>query len=104
MKRKAKLKAVLINPETETVQDVEIEHSLEALQKAVDGYIETVSFPQGHVMIVNEEGTFRPNFKTFEILGAIIHGPALTVGMGSSDFINTKIKAVTVEKLIAWNY
>ncbi len=104
MKRKAKLKAVLIDPETETVQDVEIEHSLEALQKAVDGYIETVSFIQGHVMIVNEEGMFRPDFKSFETLTGHIRGPALIVGMGNSDFINTKIKAITVKKLIAWNY
>lgn len=107
--KKKMLKAVLINPETKTVQDIEIENDLHELQKIVDGYIETVSFAygSGHVLIVNEEGTFRPSH-VFAITSTkapyitIIHGTALLVGMGNSDFINSKLKASTVEKMIEW--
>jgi hypothetical protein len=52
------MRAVLVKPER-APEVVEIENSLEALQAAVGGYIETVSMPCGLVLVCNEEGKIR---------------------------------------------
>jgi len=104
-----KLKAVLIDPETETVQDVEVENDLHALQEIVGGYIETVSYARNskHVLIVNEEGTFR-SFKVFAIKTnkspfiTVIHGKALMVNVNRDDFADADIDAKAVEKIVVW--
>ncbi len=73
-----------------TVSEVEIENTLEALQAAVDGYIETVTLIPGKaVMIVNEEGLLRnlpPNPAASMIAGTKIVGPALIVGVDGDEF------------------
>lgn len=74
------------------VEEVEIENTLEALQKQVGGYIETLTLIPGKaVMIVNEEGlllglTINPAASA--LAGVKIVGPALIVGVGGEDFCN----------------
>ena len=72
------------------VREIEIENELEALQEAVDGYIETVTLVQGRaVMIVNEEGLLRgmsPNPIASLAAGTQIVGPALVVGVDGEEF------------------
>ena len=76
--------------EGRTVVPVDIENTLEALQAAVDGYIETVTLIPGKaVMIVNEEGLLRgmtPNPAASMIAKTKIVGPALIVGVDGEDF------------------
>lgn len=73
-----------------TVSEIEIDNTLEALQKAVDGYIETVTLIQGRaVMIVNEEGLLRgmsPNPIASLAAGTQIVGPAVVVGVNGEEF------------------
>ena len=76
-----------------TINQVEIENTLEALQNAVDGYIETVPIrfipPDKAVMIVNEEGLLRgmaPNPAASMIAGIKIVGPAIAVGVDGEEF------------------
>lgn len=73
-----------------TVVPVDIENTLDALQAAVDGYIETVTLIPGKaVMIVNEEGLLRgmaPNLAASMIAGNKIVGPALIVGVDGEEF------------------
>ena len=73
-----------------TVVPVNIENTLEALQAAVDGYIETVTLIPGKaVMIVNEEGLLQgmvPNPAASMIAGTKIVGPALIVGVDGEEF------------------
>ena len=73
-----------------TVTQVEIENTLEALQAAVNGYIETIGIVPGEaVMIVNEEGRLRgmaPNPIASAFAGIDIVGPALIVGVDEDDF------------------
>lgn len=73
-----------------TVVPVDIENTLDALQAAVDGYIETVTLIPGKaVMIVNEEGLLRgmiPNLAASMIAGNKIVGPALIVGVDGDEF------------------
>ena len=82
------MKALLIN--NRSVEEIEIENTLEALQKAVDGYIETVTLISGYaVMIVNEEGLLRgmPSNPTASAVAARkIVGPALVVGVDGDEF------------------
>lgn len=95
------MKALLINDRS--VEEIEIENTLEALQKAVDGYIETVTLIGGYaVMIVNEEGLLRgmpSNLTASAIAARKIVGPALVVGVKGEEFtdvpkdIKQRIKA-----------
>lgn len=72
------------------ITDTDIENTLEALQAAVDGYIETVRLVPGRaVMIVNEEGQLRgmpQNIKASLAAGTQIVGPALVVGVDGEEF------------------
>lgn len=76
--------------ERRSISEVEIENTLEALQKAVDGHIETIGIVPGEaVMIVNEEGWLRdmtPNPIASAFAGIDIVGPALIVGVDEDDF------------------
>lgn len=72
------------------IKEIEIDNTLEALQAAVDGYIETVTLVPGRaVMIVNEEGLLRgmaPNPAASMIARTKIVGPALIVGVDGDEF------------------
>lgn len=82
------MRALLINDRS--IEKVEIENTLEALQKAVDGYIETVTLVRGYaVMIVNEEGLLRgmpSNLAASAVAARKIVGPALVVGVDGEEF------------------
>lgn len=73
-----------------TVVPVNIENTLDALQAAVDGYIEAVTLIPGKaVMIVNEEGLLRgmaPNTIASAVANTQIVGPAVVVGVDGEDF------------------
>ena len=67
----------------------EIENTLEALQHAVGGYIETVPLPAGGVMIVDEEGRLKgkPDNAIASLAAGIgIVGDALIVGVDGEEF------------------
>ncbi len=82
------MKAILITLNEQNI--IEIENELEALQGAVDGYIETVSLiPEKVDMIVNEEGLIKGmelNPIASAIAGTYIVGNALIVGVDGEDF------------------
>jgi hypothetical protein len=66
----------------------EIDNTLEALQKAVGGYIETVGLENGLVLICNEEGKLRgltPN-RYIRPLRDTICGTFLICGTDGEDF------------------
>ena len=73
-----------------TVVPVNIENTLDALQAAVEGFIETVPLVPGKaVMIVNEEGLLRgmaPNPIASNVANTQIVGPAVVVGVDGEDF------------------
>lgn len=82
------MKAILITLDEQKI--IEIENELEALQDAVDGYIETVTLVPDKVdMIVNEEGLIREmkqNTVASVIAGTYIVGNALIVGVDGENF------------------
>lgn len=76
--------------EGRTHETIEIENTLEALQKVVGGYIETVRLRVGNaVMIVNEEGLLLGlpyNTVASGFAGQPIVGTALIVGVNGEEF------------------
>ena len=76
--------------ESLNVHEIDIENTLEALQRAVCGYIECLPLiPDRAVMIVNEEGLLRgmvPNRSASRGAGMMIVGPALIVGVDGEEF------------------
>lgn len=84
------MKVLLIN--NHSLEEIEVENTLEALQKQVGGYIETLTLIPGKaVMIVNEEGLllgFGLNSVASMITRRKIVGPALIVGVFEDEFVN----------------
>ena len=76
--------------EDRTHEIIEIENTLEALQAAVGGYIETVRLRVGDaVMIVNEEGLLLGlpyNTLASGFAGRAIVGTAIIVGVNGEEF------------------
>lgn len=65
---------------------VEIENSLEALQREVGGYIETVGIAGDACIIVNEEGLINDMPFNTRIFGLQLFGTVLIVGVDGDEF------------------
>ena len=83
------MRAILISTNY-TMEEIDIENSLKALQKAVEGYIENVTLITDQAaMIVNEEGVLlgmKRNGIASIIAGTEILGPALIVGISDDEY------------------
>ena len=79
-----------------SIIEVNIDNSLEALQAAVGGYIETLTLiPDQVVMIVNEEGLLmglEVNPFASAVAGTTIVGNALVVGVDGEEFTDVPDK------------
>ncbi len=64
---------------------VEMENTLEALQQAVGGYIETVTFSPDASVVCNEEGRLRGMAPNCSFLGIPFVGPILVVGIDGDE-------------------
>lgn len=76
--------------EGKSISETDVANTLEALQTAVDGYIESVTLiPDKAVMIVNEEGRLRgmaPNPIASAAANVPIVGPAIIAGVAGEEF------------------
>lgn len=74
----------------EPPRHVWVSNNLEALQKAVEGYIEAITVSRGDgrdlVIICNEEGKLRGMAHNVKIYGEDFVGPILVVGVDGEDF------------------
>lgn len=77
----------------------EIDNTLEALQVAVEGYIETVTLCTDCVILCNEEGRLKGLPYNCELLGLPIFGPFLIVGAKGDEFTDL-YKPQTVARLL----
>lgn len=64
----------------------DIPNELSALQEAVGGYIETVSFAQDAVVICNEEGRLMGLPHNMRFVGVDFVGPILIAGVDGEEF------------------
>ena len=79
------------NPRVEPLFD----NTLEAFQKAVGGYIETVTIAEDLVLICNEEGRLRGLPYNATICGVPFVGTVLAVGVKGDEFASVKGKHVS---------
>lgn len=81
----SKIKIMIKEPE-KTPYFTEIENSLEEMQKAVGGYIETVTIASDLVIICNEEGRVRDFPYNCNICGISFVGTILFCGILNDEF------------------
>ena len=68
-----------------TAKAIDIDNTLEALQKAVGGYIETVTIAKDACLICNEEGRLL-DLRPQTVLGMEFYGNVLLVGVKGDRF------------------
>jgi len=92
------MKVVVVKP-GQSPEVVEIANTLQALQGAVGGYIETVSLPNGLILICNEEGKLL-NLPANRKLGYdYIAGDFLvTAGNDEGDFVSLSDAQIAAAK------
>ena len=66
------------------------DNTLEAFQKAVDGYIETVTVAKDLVIICNEEGRLRGLPFNVELFGVGFVGTVIVAGVKGEEFASLK--------------
>ena len=76
----------IIKQPGEPAKRIDIDNTLEALQKAVGGYIETVTLFEDVALICNEEGRLIDLPYNMEFLGIHFVGPVLVVGRAEDEF------------------
>lgn len=95
-----KIKAIIKRPYEPVGRIREIDNTLEALQAAVDGYIETVTIAEDTVVICNEEGQLRNMPYNCEICGINFVGTILLVGSDGEDFTDVPVTLEEFEQFI----
>ena len=79
---------VIIKEPRKTPEWVEIENSLEELQRIVDGYIETVTVTTDVCIICNEEGRINDLPYNCTLLGIQLFGNIIIAGVDGDRFCN----------------
>ena len=83
-------------------QVVEIENTLEALQKEVGGYIETVTMFTDMTIVCNEEGRLMGLEHNLEFAGVDFVGTVLFVGIDGDEFCDLSDEMITY--ILTLNY
>lgn len=83
------MKAICKKP-GEPAEVVDIENSLEALQEAVGGYLESFTFAADACVLCDEEGRWKGYPHNTVICGVEFVGPILIVGVAGEDFTDLK--------------
>jgi hypothetical protein len=90
-----KIKGLIVKP-YELPEEIEIENTLEAKQKLVEGSIECVYY-KDVILICNEEGKINGMRPNRDIGSDIIFGPFLIVG---DDYDNASFKSLTDKQIL----
>lgn len=88
--KKAKILAVIKEPGREPYVEPALENTLEAFQKEVGGYIETVTIAEDLVLIVNEEGRLLGLPENTTVCGLPLCGTIVAVGRKKDEFASIK--------------
>ena len=79
----------------------DIANTLEAFQKSVGGYIETVTIAEDLAIVCNEEGRIQSLPYNCTLLGDIdLYGTILIAGMKDDEFTDVSIMAVKVAEVV----
>lgn len=77
---------VILKKPGQKAEIVAIENSLEAMQKAVGGYIETVTVLPHLTVVCNEEGLLLDMPYNCEVFGIPFVGPVIVAGVDGDEF------------------
>lgn len=91
---------VIVVPPNEEPYYLLMENTLERFQKAVDGYIETVTFAENCCVICDEEGYMNGKPKNFGFLGAEFLGTCVFVGVKGDEFTDVPMRIEQLEGLL----
>ena len=91
--------SALLKRPGEIPRHVNVSNSLEALQKNVEGYIETVTLAEDLVIICNEDGRYLKMPYNCEICGFDFVGPILIVGRKGTEFADLPVDWKTMKRL-----
>lgn len=78
----------------------DIDNTLEAFQKNVGGYIETVTLTEELVIVCNEEGRIQSLPYNCTVMNADFYGTILIAGMKDDEFTDVSIMAVKVAEVV----
>lgn len=78
--KEPKITVFIARPETDYLEQAEIDNTLETMQKIVGGYIETVTLSKDTVLICNEEGRLKGLQPSARILGEVYFGNVILAG------------------------
>ncbi len=94
------IKGLLVKP-YELPEEIELDNTLEAKQKLVEGYIECVYLPNDEsvVLICNEEGKINGMKLNRDIGHDIIAGPFLILG---DDYENGDFKSLSEDQILKY--
>ena len=98
MKTPEKIK-VLIKHVGEKPYFCNVDNTLEALQKTIGGYIETVRLAEDMVIICDEEGIINNSRYNTTICGAQFFGTILICGVQGEEFADLPVSEDTVRRL-----
>ena len=93
------MKAVRKKP-GEPPEIVEVENTLEALQKEVGGYIQAVPFSTDCAIICNEEGKLIPLRPNLAFCGETFFGTVLAVGVRGENFCS--LRPLAADSMMKW--
>lgn len=94
------MKVIVKHPHERIGRIKEIPNTLSALQRAVDGRIETVYLDDGVVLIVNKEGKLRGLPRSFQTRFDTIVGTAVLCGQYGDEFADCPIGLRTWESVL----
>lgn len=93
--------SALVKRPGEPPRHVNVSNSLEALQRNVDGYIETVTIASDLVVICNEDGRFRGFPYNCTICGVDFVGTILMVGTDGDEFTDLPLTWAEMKKMFS---
>lgn len=92
--------SALLKRPGEPPRHVNLSNSLEALQKTVEGHIETVTLAEDLVIICNEEGLLRDLPENCRICGCMFVGTIVICGRDGDEFADLPCSWKTMKKLL----
>lgn len=96
-----KIKVIIKRPDEEFGHVTNISQRLENLQNTVDGHIETVSLPDGVVIICNEEGRIRGLEHNCIVYGVDFVGTIIVCGRDGDAFADVPISLAVWKEMLA---
>lgn len=92
--------SALIKRPGEIPRHVNLSNRLEALQKSVDGYIETVTLTNDLVILCDEEGRIKGKPYNCSICGYDFVGDIVIVGRDGEEFADLPVEWKILKKLL----